>query len=89
MKMREYVDGIQGEGAWDNMHDKIANMDLFGWRMPPVIVDGRKVNIFPGENREVTLEAVQAEVRKAFAQVADSRIPRHNGRANGELSDGS
>lgn len=66
MKMREYVDGLQGAGAWDRMHDLISHGDLFGWSMPPVEVDGRKVNIFPGSNREVTLEQVQNEVRKAM-----------------------
>jgi hypothetical protein len=64
MKMREYVDGIQGAGAWDRMHDMIERRELFGWEIPPVEIDGRKVNIFPGEDREATLEAVQDEVRK-------------------------
>jgi hypothetical protein len=30
MKMREYVDRIQGEGAWDRMHDLIAKQELYG-----------------------------------------------------------
>lgn len=67
MKMREYVDGIQGAGSWDRMHDMIANQQILGWRMPPVEVDGRKVSIFPGDNREVTLEQVQNELRRVFA----------------------
>ena len=33
--MREYVDGIQGPGSWDRMHDLIADGQLFGWR--PVV----------------------------------------------------
>lgn len=69
MKMREYVDGIQGAGAWDRMHDLIGRKQLFGWAMPPVQVDGHHVSIFPGEDREVTLEAVQDELRKVFASV--------------------
>lgn len=70
MKMREYVDGIQGPGSWDRMHDMIDKMIIFGWEMPPVEVDGRKVHIFPGSDREVTLEQVQNEIRKVFAQTA-------------------
>ena len=69
MKMREYVDSIQGEGAWDRMHDLIARKELFGWSLPPVKVDGAQVNIFPGENREVTLEEVQAEIRRVFSEI--------------------
>ncbi len=68
--MREYVDGLQGEGAWDRMHDLIEEMQIGGWTMPPVIVDGRKVSIFPGSNREVTLEDVQNEIRKVFKQMS-------------------
>jgi hypothetical protein len=30
MKMREYVDRIQGEGTWDRMHDLIAKQEIFG-----------------------------------------------------------
>lgn len=67
MKMREYVDVIQGEGAWDRMHDCIDRQELFGWSLLPVEVDGPKVHIFPGDDREVTLEAVQDQVRKALA----------------------
>jgi len=66
MKMREYVDNIQGHGSWDNMHDLKR---IFGWSLPPVSVDGHKVHIVPGENREVTLEEVQNEIRKAFAAI--------------------
>jgi hypothetical protein len=36
MKMREYVDRIQGEGTWDRMHDLIAKQEIFGWPMPPM-----------------------------------------------------
>lgn len=68
MTMREYVDGIQGAGSWDRMHDLIARMEIFGWDMPPVEVDGHKVHVFPGTNREATLEQVQNEVRRVFAQ---------------------
>jgi len=66
MKMRQYVDGIQGSGSWDDMHDKIDRMEFGGWTLPPVEVDGKKVNIFPGTDREVTLEQVQAEIRKVI-----------------------
>lgn len=69
MKMREFVDAQMGEGAWDNMHDLIDEKELFGWKMPAVPVDGRLVHIFPGENREVTLEAVQNEIRKVFRKM--------------------
>ena len=66
MKMREYVDNIQGEGSWDRMHDLINDMNLFGWSMPEVEVDGSMVAIFPGTDREVTLEQVQNEIRKSL-----------------------
>lgn len=69
MKMREYVDAIQGEGAWDRMHDLIDRKELFGWTQPTVMVDGKSISIFPGENREVTLEQVQAEIRRVFASI--------------------
>lgn len=69
MKMREYVDAIQGDGSWDRMHDRIDKMDIFGWEMPPVIVDGAECRIFPGTDREVTLEAVQDELRKGSGSV--------------------
>lgn len=69
MKMREYVDSIQGAGSWDRMHDLIEKKQLFGWRLPDIDVDGHKVSIFPGTNREVTLDEVKNELRKVFAQV--------------------
>lgn len=77
MKMREYVDAIQGLGSWDRMHDKIEKMDLFGWTLPPVWVDGKKVNIFPGADREALLEDVQKEIRKAFAQIDKGEATIH------------
>lgn len=64
--MREYVDGIQGAGSWDRMHDLIEQKQMFGWEMPPVEVDGATVHIFPGTDREVTLEQVQAEIRNTI-----------------------
>ncbi len=64
MKMREYVDSIQGDGAWDRIHELIQQGRIDGWVMPPVNVDGHEVRIFPGEDREVTLEQVQNEIRK-------------------------
>jgi hypothetical protein len=67
--MREYVDAIQGPGAWDRMHDLIEQKQIAGWSLPPITVDGHNVNIFPGEDREVTLDAVQNEIRKVFAQL--------------------
>lgn len=77
MKMREYVDSIQGPGSWDRMHDLIERKELFGWTMPPIEVDGATVNIFPGEDREVTLEQVKDELRKVFAQVGGPMRRRH------------
>lgn len=77
MKMRDYVDEIQGEGSWDNMHDLINRMEIPGWDMPPVEVDGAMFNIFPGTNREVTLEAVQDEVRRALASIAAGDYEEH------------
>lgn len=74
MKMREYVDGIQGAGSWDRMHDRIAGKQIGGWSMPPVEVDGLQFNIFPGTDREVTLEAVQAEIRKVFKPLPDGAV---------------
>jgi hypothetical protein len=71
MKMREYVDGIQGVGSWDRMHDAIDRQEIRGWTLPPIEVDGMHVNIFPGTDREVMLEAVQNEIRKVFAQRDD------------------
>jgi hypothetical protein len=69
MKMREYVDSIQGQGSWDGMHKLIGDKKLLGWSLPPIEVDGHKVSIFPGEDPEVTLEDVQNEIRKAFAAI--------------------
>lgn len=71
MKMREYVDGLQGPGSWDRMHDLIEKRQLFGWRLPPIPLGeaGGTVHIFPGTDREVTLEAVQAEVLRAINSV--------------------
>tara|TARA_R110002110_G_scaffold294324_1_gene508291 strand:- start:578 stop:793 length:216 start_codon:yes stop_codon:yes gene_type:complete len=69
MKMREYVDEKQGDGAWDAMHDAIDRGDIFGWDMPPMDVDGRTVNIFPGENREATVEDVCNEIRRSLKQL--------------------
>lgn len=77
MKMREYVDGIQGQGSWDRMHDLINQKMLGGWTMPPVEVDGRKVSIFPGNDREVTLEQVQNEIRKCFRNDPGRPVPKH------------
>lgn len=71
MKMREYVDGIQGEGSWDSMHDLIDNMIVPGWSLPMMDVDGVTVAVFPGSDREVTLEAVKNEVRK-FRRLMES-----------------
>lgn len=68
MKMRDYVDAIQGAGSWDRMHDLIARQEILGWQMPMVEVDGRQVHIFPGSDREVTIEAVKGEIRKVFYQ---------------------
>jgi len=68
MKMREYVDSIQGDGAWDRIHEMIQQGRIDGWDMPPVNVDGHEVHIFPGEDREVTLEQVQNEIRKVWKQ---------------------
>jgi hypothetical protein len=70
MKMRDYVDGIQGPGSWDTMHDLIDKQQILGWDLPPIMVDNHLVHVFPGTDREVTLEAVQNEVRKALAEIA-------------------
>lgn len=66
-KMRDYVDGVQGAGSWDRMHDLIDQKQLFGWTMPSLEVDGCKVDIFPGTDREVTVEAIQGEIRRLIA----------------------
>ena len=70
-KMRDYVDGIRGPGTWDQMHDKIDRKEVFGWEMPPVEVDGIITHIFPGEDREVTLEQVKDSIRRALLEIAD------------------
>lgn len=75
MKMREYVDNIKGEGYWDKMLDLIAEGELWGWTMPDIPLDGGKVYIFPGENREVTLEEVQAEIRRTLNNVRGDNPP--------------
>lgn len=67
--MRDFVDGIQGAGAWDRMHDMIDRQQMFGWSLPPIEVDGHEVHVFPGSDREVTVEAVRNEVRKALRDV--------------------
>jgi hypothetical protein len=69
--MREYVDALQGEGAWDRMHDQINGMNIDGWAMPPLMVDGKLVHIFPGTDREVTVDQVKNEIRKALSQIAN------------------
>ncbi len=69
MKMREYYDATEGVGAWDRMHDAIERKEIFGWNQPKIEVDGSTVHVFPGENREVTLEEVKEELRRVFAQV--------------------
>jgi hypothetical protein len=74
MKMREYVDRIQGEGTWDRMHDLIAKQEIFGWPMPPIEVDGATVSIFPGVDREVTLEQVKDAIRKVFRELGDDDV---------------
>ena len=66
MKMREYVDNIQGKGSWDRMHDFMNKGEILGWDLPSIDVDGMKVNVFPGTDREVTLEQVQNEIRKVL-----------------------
>lgn len=75
MKMREYVDSLQGAGAWDRMHDLIDQKRLGGWSMPPVDVDGQEVHIFPGTNRDITLEQVQNEIRKSFVRIGGPLRP--------------
>jgi hypothetical protein len=74
MKIRDYVDELQGKGSWDSMHDLIGAGQIRGWTMPTIDVDGRSVDIFPGRNREVTLEAVIAAARSALAQIPPSAI---------------
>jgi hypothetical protein len=69
MKMRQHVDAVQGEGSWDRMHDAIDRGDSSGWSLPPIEVDGMRASIYPGEDREVTVETVNDEIRKVFRQV--------------------
>lgn len=71
MKMREYVDSIQGEGSWDRMHDLIDAKNILGWDMPMLDVDGYLVDIFPGEDREATVEQVKDAVRRVLKQIKD------------------
>lgn len=75
MTMREYVDSIQGAGSWDKMHDLIEQQQLAGWTLPPVEVDGHLVRIFPGENREATLDQVKGEIRKFLAEIKEAPMP--------------
>ncbi len=85
-KMREYVDEIQGSGAWDGMHDLIGEMSLVGWDMPPVTVDGKVFHVFPGTNREATVEEVQAEIRRALALVAAGDCEIYENFDNGSVT---
>lgn len=64
MKMREMVDKANGKGAWDRMHDS-GMFDLRSLRVGETMV-----SIFPGTDREVTVEKVEAEIRKALAYIA-------------------
>lgn len=65
-KMREYVDELAGEGAWDKAHDLLG---VLGLPNIPMVINGHRIYILPGTDREATVEQVQAEVRKAIAQV--------------------
>ena len=67
--MREYVDDLAGPGTWDVIHDLFKGGDFSGVSTFPLIIDGKVVYIIPGTDREATVEQVQAEVRKAIAQV--------------------
>lgn len=60
MKMRDLFDKANGASAWDQMHDSDIFLNV------PINVDDTMVSIFPGTDREVTVEKVQAEVRKAL-----------------------
>ena len=70
--MRDYVDGVQGKGVWDRMHDileKGPDLATIGdWDLPEITVDGVTVAVFPGTNREVTLEDVEGEVARVLAE---------------------
>jgi len=74
MKMREYVDSIQGKGSWDHIHECIAKGEMFGWSLPPVYVDGHEVHIFPGSNQEILLEDVQSAIKKVLATLNTEKI---------------
>lgn len=67
MKMRELFDRNNGKGTWDRMYDS----GLF--EKVPIKVDGTMVSIFPGTDREVTVEKVEAEIRKALTVIAAGR----------------
>lgn len=69
MNMRDYVDARAGHGSWDRMHDMIDVGSVGGWTLPLVDVDGVSVHVFPGSNREVTLDAVQNEIRAAIGRI--------------------
>lgn len=75
--MRDYYDATHGAGAWDRMHDLIAQKNIFGWEQPEIEVGGHTVSIFPGEDRECTLDQVKDELRKVFAQVERSESTTH------------
>jgi hypothetical protein len=80
MKMRAYVDGIQGSGSWDRMHAAIARKETFSWVMPQITVDGVVVQIIPGLDLEITLEEVRTLIRKRLREANAFRqmtiIPR-------------
>ena len=67
--MREYVDKLAGEGAWDAAHDQFKKTGVLSLPTFPLVVDEITVDILPGTDREVTVEQMRAEVRKAIAQV--------------------
>jgi len=64
MKMREMFDKANGAGAWDRMHDSGIFENV------PVRVGETMVSVFPGSDREVTVEKVQSEIRKALIEIA-------------------
>lgn len=74
--MREYVDAMRGDGTWDDMQDRIDRKELLGWELVPVSVDGATVHIFPGSDRDVTLDRVRAEIRKAIGQIERGEAER-------------
>lgn len=77
MLMREYYDKKHGEGAWDRMHDLIYKMQIHGWVQPDFDIDGKYVSVFPGTDREITVEAVEAELRRVFLQIDSERAIKH------------